>query len=53
MFLKIFQVVSSRGGQPVDVKLPEGYMLLLTGHTLEHATCGIFRAAPHRVVGTL
>ena len=25
-------------------------MLLLTGYTLEHVTCGIFKAAPHTVV---
>ena len=27
-------------------------MLLLTGYTLEHVTCGIFKAAPHNVVST-
>ncbi|KAL3145798.1 hypothetical protein ABBQ38_015175 [Trebouxia sp. C0009 RCD-2024] len=35
--------------KPVDI--PKGYMLVLTGHTLEHATCGIFKAAPHSVTG--
>lgn len=27
-------------------------MLVLTGYTLEHVTCGIFKAAPHNVVST-
>lgn len=25
-------------------------MLVLTGYTLEHVTCGVFKAAPHNVV---
>lgn len=51
MHTNMFQVASPRGGELVDVKLPEGYMLVLTGFTLEHVTCGIFKAAPHCVVG--
>lgn len=46
-----FQVANPRGGQLVDVQIPKGYMLVLTGYTLEHVTCGIFKAAPHTVVG--
>lgn len=50
MLTKMFQVASPRGGDLVDVKIPEGYILVLTGYTLEHATCGNFRAARHHVV---
>ncbi|KAL3155060.1 hypothetical protein ABBQ38_011127 [Trebouxia sp. C0009 RCD-2024] len=33
----------------VDVAIPNGYLLVLVGYTLEYATCGIFKAAPHKV----
>ena len=47
----IFQVANPQAGKLIDVKLPKGYILMLTGYTLEHVTCGIFKAAPHNVVG--
>ncbi|KAL3145803.1 hypothetical protein ABBQ38_015180 [Trebouxia sp. C0009 RCD-2024] len=43
------QVSSLSTGDLKPVDSPKGYMLVLTGHTLEHATCGIFKAAPHTV----
>ncbi|KAL3146963.1 hypothetical protein ABBQ38_014931 [Trebouxia sp. C0009 RCD-2024] len=33
----------------VDVAIPDGYLLVLVRYTLEYATCGIFRAARHKV----
>ena len=33
-----------------DVFFPEGYILILPGYTLQRATCGIYKAAAHRVV---
>ncbi|KAL3147007.1 hypothetical protein ABBQ38_014973 [Trebouxia sp. C0009 RCD-2024] len=47
--------VAGRGGGSlgedslVDVAIPDGYLLVLIGYTLEYATCGIFKAAPHKV----
>ncbi len=37
-------------GEWVDVFLPEGHVAVLAGHTLERATCGLIKAAKHRVV---
>ena len=37
-------------GEWVNVLLPEGHVALLAGHTLERATCGLVKAARHRVV---
>ena len=44
------QVVNSKTGLFEDVFLPEGYILVLPGYTLQRATCGIYKAAAHRVV---
>ncbi len=32
------------------MRLPEGSIAVLAGHTLERATCGLVKAAKHRVV---
>lgn len=45
-------MASSQGKLLGEVKLPEGYMLVLSGYTLEYVTCGIFKAALHSVVST-
>ena len=44
------QVVNSKTGLFENVLLPEGYILVLPGYTLQRATCGIYKAAAHRVV---
>ena len=33
-----------------DLLLPEGHVAVLAGYTLERATCGLVKAAKHRVV---
>jgi len=43
-------VVNTKTGLFEDVLLPEGYILILPGYTLQRATCGIYKAAAHRVV---
>ncbi|DBA93288.1 TPA: hypothetical protein ACH3X2_003572 [Trebouxia sp. C0005] len=43
------QVVNTRTSQIEDVLLPQGYILVLPGYTLQRATCGIYKAAAHRV----
>ncbi|KAA6421734.1 MAG: hypothetical protein FRX49_08345 [Trebouxia sp. A1-2] len=37
-------------GQWAHMRLPEGCIAVLAGHTLERATCGLVKAAKHRVV---
>ena len=37
-------------GEWVDAFIPEGHVAVLAGHTLERATCGLIKAAKHRVV---
>jgi hypothetical protein len=37
-------------GEWADVFLPEGHVAVLAGYTLERATCGLIKAAKHRVV---
>jgi isopenicillin N synthase-like dioxygenase len=44
------QVLNTKTGLFEDVLLPEGYVLILPGYTLQRATCGIYKAAAHRVV---
>ena len=39
-------------GEWVDVLLSDGHVAVLAGHTLERATCGLIKAAKHRVVGS-
>ncbi|KAL4419808.1 hypothetical protein ABPG75_006906 [Micractinium tetrahymenae] len=48
--LSAMQAQGSRG-QWQDVQLGPGEIALVLGHTLEHATAGLLRAARHRVVG--
>ncbi|KAA6423117.1 MAG: hypothetical protein FRX49_07104 [Trebouxia sp. A1-2] len=43
------EVVNTKTGLFEDVLLPEGYILILPGYTLQRATCGIYKAAAHRV----
>ncbi|KAL0033821.1 hypothetical protein WJX77_006616 [Trebouxia sp. C0004] len=43
------QVVNTKTGLFEDVLLPQGYILILPGYTLQRATCGIYKAAAHRV----
>ncbi|KAL0053214.1 hypothetical protein WJX82_002529 [Trebouxia sp. C0006] len=43
------QVVNTKTGLFEDVLVPEGYILVLPGYTLQRATCGIYKAAAHRV----
>ena len=43
-------MVNTKTGLFEDVLLPEGYILILPGYTLQRATCGIYKAAAHRVV---
>ena len=42
--------VQEPGGTWKHLLLPQGYIAVLTGHTLERATCGLVKAAKHRVV---
>ncbi len=43
-------MVNTKTGLFEDVLLPEGYILILPGYTLQRATCGIYKAAAHQVV---
>lgn len=43
-------MVNTKTGLFEDVLLLEGYILILPGCTLQRATCGIYKAAAHRVV---
>ncbi|DBA91643.1 TPA: hypothetical protein ACH3X1_003249 [Trebouxia sp. C0004] len=43
-------VVNTMTGLFEDVFLPEGYILILPGYTLQRATCGIYKAAAYQVV---
>ncbi|KAA6423205.1 MAG: hypothetical protein FRX49_07192 [Trebouxia sp. A1-2] len=43
------QVVNTKTGLFEDVLVPEGYILVLPGYTLQRATCGIYKAAAHQV----
>ncbi|KAA6423040.1 MAG: hypothetical protein FRX49_07028 [Trebouxia sp. A1-2] len=43
------KVVNTKTGLFEDVLVPEGYILVLPGYTLQRATCGIYKAAAHQV----
>lgn len=46
------QVQKTADGAWENLLVPEGYVAVLAGHTLEHATCGMVKAVKHRVVST-
>ena len=50
MHWNALQVVNTKTGLFEDVLVPGGYILVLPGYTLQRATCGIYKAAAHRVV---
>ncbi len=47
--MTVIQVLSA-GGVWKQLPLSKGQVAVLAGHTLERATCGLVKAATHRVV---